>query len=165
MIMLLNVLQDLAFTSEFALKVTRNDFCHAFVAYFECAFTQVSSTTLCYAVLSFCSELLATLNYIVGKIEIYIVVVLLLSGTQTYSILHLSTFKIHALEADGVLFARYTHSVRGGNHPRNTLMPSKCAQPSGLGYSDCGCFRWSSFTVFGHRQLPTPLRLAKCMKK
>lgn len=33
--------EDLAFTSEFSLKVTRNDFCHAFVAYFECAFTQV----------------------------------------------------------------------------------------------------------------------------
>jgi len=32
---------DLAFTAEFALTFAKNDFCHAFVAYFECAFTQV----------------------------------------------------------------------------------------------------------------------------
>ena len=32
---------DLSFTSEFSLQFTRNDFCHAFVAYFECAFTKI----------------------------------------------------------------------------------------------------------------------------
>jgi hypothetical protein len=37
--------QDLCFRSEFNLRGTRNDFCHAFVAYFECAFTQVSPLT------------------------------------------------------------------------------------------------------------------------
>lgn len=33
--------QDLSFRSPFSLRVARNDFCHAFVAYFECAFTQI----------------------------------------------------------------------------------------------------------------------------
>lgn len=33
--------EDLTFRSPFSLKVARNDFCHAFVAYFECAFTQI----------------------------------------------------------------------------------------------------------------------------
>jgi protein arginine N-methyltransferase 1 len=33
--------EDLSFRSPFSLKVSRNDFCHAFVAYFECAFTQI----------------------------------------------------------------------------------------------------------------------------
>mmetsp|Transcript_8144 Transcript_8144/g.15353 ORF Transcript_8144/g.15353 Transcript_8144/m.15353 type:complete len:373 (-) Transcript_8144:161-1279(-) len=33
--------EDLTFKSPFSLKVARNDFCHAFVAYFECAFTQI----------------------------------------------------------------------------------------------------------------------------
>jgi type I protein arginine methyltransferase len=36
--------EDLAFTTEFTLQFKRNDYCHAFVAYFECAFTQVSVT-------------------------------------------------------------------------------------------------------------------------
>lgn len=33
--------EDLTFQSRFSLKVARNDFCHAFVAYFECGFTQI----------------------------------------------------------------------------------------------------------------------------
>ena len=33
--------EDCDFKSPFILKCIRNDFCHAFVAYFECAFTQV----------------------------------------------------------------------------------------------------------------------------
>jgi len=33
--------EDLAFRSPFSLRAARNDFCHAFVAYFECAFTQI----------------------------------------------------------------------------------------------------------------------------
>ena len=33
--------EDCDFESEFLLKCIRNDFCHAFVAYFDCAFTQV----------------------------------------------------------------------------------------------------------------------------
>lgn len=33
--------EDLTFRSEFSLKFSRNDFCHAFVAYFECAFSLV----------------------------------------------------------------------------------------------------------------------------
>ena len=33
--------EDCDFQSDFLLKCLRNDFCHAFVAYFECAFTQV----------------------------------------------------------------------------------------------------------------------------
>jgi protein arginine N-methyltransferase 1 len=33
--------EDLTFSGNFQLKAARNDFCHAFVAYFECAFTQV----------------------------------------------------------------------------------------------------------------------------
>ena len=33
--------QDLAFHSDFSLEVSRSDYCHAFVAYFECSFTQV----------------------------------------------------------------------------------------------------------------------------
>ena len=32
---------DLQFASDFVLTVKKSDFCHAFVAYFECAFTQV----------------------------------------------------------------------------------------------------------------------------
>lgn len=32
---------DLSFNADFTLRVNRNDFCHAFVAYFECAFTQI----------------------------------------------------------------------------------------------------------------------------
>jgi len=32
---------DLSFTSDFKLKCHQNDFCHAFVSYFECAFTSV----------------------------------------------------------------------------------------------------------------------------
>lgn len=32
---------DLQFASDFSLTVKKSDFCHAFVAYFECAFTQV----------------------------------------------------------------------------------------------------------------------------
>ena len=46
------LLQDLSFRSQFSLRVKRNDFCHAFVAYFECAFSQVGVTNfllcLCY---------------------------------------------------------------------------------------------------------------------
>ena len=33
--------EDCDFASSFTLNSLRNDFCHAFVAYFECAFTQV----------------------------------------------------------------------------------------------------------------------------
>jgi len=33
--------EDCDFESDFALRVVRDDFCHAFVAYFDCAFTQV----------------------------------------------------------------------------------------------------------------------------
>ena len=33
--------EDCDFESEFALKFTRDDYCHAFVGYFDCAFTQI----------------------------------------------------------------------------------------------------------------------------
>lgn len=33
--------ENLSFQSQFSLKVNRNDYCHALVAYFECAFTRV----------------------------------------------------------------------------------------------------------------------------
>mmetsp|Transcript_29368 Transcript_29368/g.28092 ORF Transcript_29368/g.28092 Transcript_29368/m.28092 type:complete len:373 (-) Transcript_29368:50-1168(-) len=33
--------EDLSFQSDFMITSKRNDFCHAFVAYFECAFTQI----------------------------------------------------------------------------------------------------------------------------
>ena len=33
--------EDLSFEADFKLKFTRNDFCHALVGFFECAFTQV----------------------------------------------------------------------------------------------------------------------------
>ena len=33
--------QDLAFSSSFKLKFTRNDYLHALVGFFECGFTQV----------------------------------------------------------------------------------------------------------------------------
>ena len=32
---------DLSFQADFSLQVNRNDFCHAFVAFFECAFTKI----------------------------------------------------------------------------------------------------------------------------
>ena len=35
--------QDLSFEAEFTIVAKRNDFCHAFVAYFECGFTQVKT--------------------------------------------------------------------------------------------------------------------------
>lgn len=36
--------QDLSFSSPFSLKCIRNDYCDAFVAYFDCAFTQLHKT-------------------------------------------------------------------------------------------------------------------------
>ena len=33
--------EDLSFESDFTLKITRTDYCHALMAYFECAFTLV----------------------------------------------------------------------------------------------------------------------------
>jgi len=33
--------EDLNFTTSFSLTFTKNDYCHAFVAYFECSFTQI----------------------------------------------------------------------------------------------------------------------------
>ena len=38
---MLACLQTLAFETDFALKFIRNDYAHAFVGYFECAFTQI----------------------------------------------------------------------------------------------------------------------------
>ena len=35
--------KDLSFEAEFTIVAKRNDFCHAFVAYFECGFTQVKT--------------------------------------------------------------------------------------------------------------------------